>query len=264
VRRFGTVTVDLDALADGLIDGGVTTVAMASTGVSWMPLFELWEARGVQVLLIDPRHAQRAPSRPQTDRLDGKWLQRLHTYGLLAGAFRPEAPVCVLRGSLRHRQRLIPYAAHHVQPRPKAFAQMHRKLTQVVSDRTGVTGLAILQAIRAGERDPQHLAKLRTPHCHHTEDDIAKALQGPWRAEPLCAWRQAVELYAFSHQQITQGDQQSNAPLETFADTSAGQPFPPKARRSTKTNEPRFEARTPLYRMLPDGHISSLRAGLNA
>jgi len=187
VRRFGTFTADLDALADWLMDCGVTTVAMESTGVSWIPLFELLEARGLQVLLIDPRQAKRAPGRPKTDRLDGKWRQRLHTSGLLAGAFRPADQVCVLRGSLRHRQMLMTYAAHHIQPRQKALEQMHLKLTQVVSDITGVTGMAILKAIVAGERDPQHLAKLRNPHCHHDEDDIAKARQGTWRAEHLFA-----------------------------------------------------------------------------
>jgi hypothetical protein len=126
---------------------------------------------------------------------------------------------------------------------------MHLKLTQVVSEITGVTGMAILKAIIAGERDPQRLAKLRNPHCHHPEDDIAKALQGTWRAEHLFALRQAVELYAFYHQQITQCDQQIKAHLETFGDKSAGQPLPPKARRHKKTNDPRFDARTPLYRM---------------
>ncbi len=249
VRRFGTFTVDLDALADWLIDGGVTTVARESTGVYWIPLFERLEARGVQVLLIDPRHAKRAPGRPKTDRLNCKWLQRLHTYGLLAGAFRPEDQVCVLRGYLRHRQMLLTYAAHPMQPMPKALEQMHLKLTQVVSEITGVTGMAILKAIVAGERDPQPLAKLRNPHCHHDEDAIAKALQGPWRAEHLFALRQAIELYDFYHQQMTHCDPQIKAPLATFGDTSAGQPVPPNARRHKKTNEPRFDARTPLYRL---------------
>jgi transposase len=173
----------------------------------------------------------------------------LHTYGLLAGAFRPETQVCVLHGYLRHRQMLLTYAAHHVQHMHQALEQMHLKLTQVISEITGVTGMAILKAIIAGERNPQHLAKLRNPHCHHDEDDIAKALQGTWRAEHLCALRQAVELYAFYPQQITQCDQQIKAHLETFDDTSAGQPLPPKPRRHKKTNEPRFDARTPLYRM---------------
>src|SRR2546427_7577292 len=249
VRRFGTFTADLDTLADWLMDCGVTTVAMESTGVYWIPLFELLEARGVQVLLIDPRQAKRAPGRPKTDRLDCQWLQRLHTYGLLAGAFRPEAHVCVLRGYLRHRQMLITYAAHHVQHMQKALKQMNLKLTQVVSDLTGVTGMAILKAIIAGERNPQHLAQLRNPHCHHDEDDIAKALQGTWRAEHLFALQQAVALYEFYHQQLALCDQQIKRHLETFADKSAGQPLPPKARRHKKTNEPRFDARTPLYRM---------------
>jgi transposase len=120
VRRFGPFTADLDALADWLLDCGVTTVAMASTGVYGMPLFALLEARGLQVLRIDPRQAKRAPGRPKTDRLDCQWLQRLHAYGLLAGAFRPDDQVCVLRGDLRHRQRLLTDAAHPIQPMHKA------------------------------------------------------------------------------------------------------------------------------------------------
>jgi len=126
---------------------------------------------------------------------------------------------------------------------------MHRKLTQVVSAITGVTGMAILKAIIAGERAPQRLAKLRNPHCHPDADDIAKALQGPWRAAPLCAFQQAIALYNFSHQQITQCAQQITAHLATCGDQSAGRPLPPKARRHTKTNEPRVDARTPLSRL---------------
>ena len=126
---------------------------------------------------------------------------------------------------------------------------MDLKLTQVVSAITGVTGMAILTAIIAGDRDPVTLATLRHPHCHDQEDDIAKALQGTWRAEHLFALQQAVALYAFYHQQVALCDQQINAHLETCADHSAGQPLPPKARRHKKTNAPRFEARTPLYRM---------------
>ena len=199
-RRFGTCTAALDALADWLLDGGVTTVAMESTGVYWMPLFELLEARGLQVMLIDPRQAKRAPGRPKTDRLDCQWLQRLHAYGLLAAAFRPTDQVCVLRSSLRHRQMLLTYGAHHMQHMHKALQQMNLKLSQVVSDLTSVTGMAILRAIIAGERDPLTLAQLRNPHCQHRADEIAKALQGTWRAEHLFALQQAVELYQCSHQ----------------------------------------------------------------
>jgi transposase len=246
VRRFGTFTA---ALADWLIDCGVPTAAMESTGVSWMPLFALREARGVQVLLLDPRQAKRVPGRPKTARLAGPGLQRWHTYGLLAGALRPDAHVCVLRRALRHRPMLLTSAAHHRQPRHQAFEPMHRQLTQVVSASTGVTGLAMLKAILAGARAPQRLAKRRNPHCHHDEDDSAKALQGPWRAEHLLTFQPAIALDDFYHQQITQGDQQSKAHLATFGDQRAGRPWPPKARRHTKTNDPRCDARTPLSRL---------------
>lgn len=155
----------------------------------------------------------------------------------------------MLRSYLRHRQMLLTSAAHHIQHMQQALPQMNLKLTQVVSDVTGVTGMSIIKAIVAGERDPQRLAQLRNPHCHHDADDSAKALQGPWRAEHLFALRQAVELYEVDHQQITQCDQQIKRHLATFVDKSAGQPLPPKARRHKKTNEPRFDARTPLYRM---------------
>jgi transposase len=187
VRRFGPFPVDLDALADWRIDCGVTPVAMASTGGDWLPLCALLEARGVPVLLLDPRPAKRAPGRPQTDRLDGKWRQRLHTYGRLAGAFRPEDHVGVLRSDVRHRQLRLTSAAHPIQPMPKALQQLHRTRTQGVRDLTGVTGMAIINALSAGARDPVPLAQRRTPHCHHEADDIAQALQGPWRAEHLLA-----------------------------------------------------------------------------
>jgi transposase len=157
--------------------------------------------------------------------------------------------VCVLRASLRHRQMLLTSAAQHIQHMHKALQQMNLKLTQVVSDMTGVTGMAIIKAIIAGEHNPQRLAQLRNPHCHHDTDDMAKALQGNGRAEHLFALRQAVELYDVYHQQIAHCDQQIKRHLETFADQSAGQPLPPTARRHTKTNEPRFDARTPRSRL---------------
>ncbi|HSX78772.1 MAG TPA: transposase, partial [Candidatus Saccharimonadia bacterium] len=194
----------------------------------------------------DPRQATRAPGRPTTARLDGQWRQRLHAYGLLAGAFRPDDQVCGLRSALRHRQRLLTAAAHPIQPRPKALQPMHRKLPQVVSAITGATGMALLRALLAGARDPVTLAQLRHPPCHHDADDSAKALQGTGRAEPLVPWQPAVALSAFSHQHLALGDRQIKAPLETCADHSAGPPLPPNARRHKQTNAPRFDARPPL------------------
>lgn len=250
VRRFGTFSSDLHALAAWLLACGITTVAMESTGIYWITLFELLESYGLQVILIDPRQAKRAPGRPKTDALDCQWLQRLHTYGLLSGAFRPEESVCVLRAYLRQRQMLISHAAEHIQHMQKALQQMNLKLTQVVSDITGVTGMAIIKAIVAGERDRLKLAKFRDPRCQHDESDIAKALEGTWRAEHLFALRQGLELYEFYQQQRLACDGQIEAHLKTFADQSDGQPLAKVSKRKTpKANAPSFDARTLLYQM---------------
>src|SRR5262245_14240219 len=195
VRKFGACTVDLELLADWLHQCGVTSVAMESTGVYWIPLFELLERRGFQVYLVDPRQTKHAPGRPKTDVLDCQWIQRLHSYGLLTASFRPEDQVVVLRSYLRQRHMLIRYAGQHVQHMQKALEQMNVKLPEVVSDITGVTGLAIIKAILAGERDPRKLARLRDERCKRTELQIASALHGNWRAEHLFALKQALALY---------------------------------------------------------------------
>lgn len=187
VRRFGTCTLDLEAIADWLLACDVTTVAMESTGVYGSPLFEVLEARGFQAILLDPRQAQRAPGRPKSDPYDCPWRQRLHAYGWLAGAFRPADQVGVLRAYLRQRRMLITPASQHIQHMQKALEQMNLKLPEVVSDITGVTGMAIIKALLAGERDPVRLARLRDRRCQHREEPIAKALPGPWRAEHLFA-----------------------------------------------------------------------------
>jgi transposase len=250
VRRFGACTVDLEAIAEWLTVCAVTTVAMESTGVYWIPLFELLEARGFAVVLVDPREVQRAPGRPKSDVHDCQWLQRLHTYGLLAAAFRPPEQICVLRSYLRQRATLVTYAGQHIQHMQKALTQMNIKLQHVVSDVTGVTGLAIIKAILAGERNPEQLAKLRDRHCQHDEAEIARALQGNWRAEHLFALQQAVEVYEFYHQQIAACDRRIEAHLQTFADKSAGKELPHRPRkRKRRMNEPRFDARPPLFRL---------------
>jgi len=248
VRRFGTCTLDLEALADWLQGCGVTTVAMESTGVYWIPLYELLEARGLQVLLVDTRQVARAPGRPKTDAKDCQWIQRLHSYGLLSAAFRPADQVVVLRAYLRQRDMLVTYAGQHIQHMQKALEQMNVKLTEVVSDITGVTGMGIIQAILRGQRAPVELAQLRDPRCKQSEATIARALHGNWREEHLFALRQAVALYDFYHQQISNCDQAIEEHLRTFADKSAGQrlPYRPR-RRKREANEPRFDARARLY-----------------
>ncbi len=249
VRRFGACTADLEAVAAWLQQCGVATVAMESTGVYWIPLFELLEARGFAVVLADAREVQRAPGRPKTDVQDCQWLQRLHTYGLLAAAFRPPEQICVLRSYLRQRSMLVTYASQHIQHMQKALTQMNIKLQHVVSDVTSVTGMAILKAILTGARDPSALARLRDRHCQHREADIARALQGNWRAEHLFALQQAVELYEFYHRQIAACDRQIEIQLQTLADQSGGKLVPAAPRKpKRRRNEHHFDARLPLFR----------------
>jgi transposase len=261
-RKFGTCTADLEMLADWLQQCGITTVAMESTGVYWIALFELLERRGFQVFLVDPRQTKHAPGRPKSDKLDCQWIQRLHTYGLLTASFRPEDQVVVLRSYLRQRQMLISYAGQHIQHMQKALEQMNVKLTEVVSDVTGQTGMAIIKAIIRGQRDPLQLAKHRHCRCRRTEAEIARALYGNWRAEHLFALQQAVQLYEFYQQQLKVCDAQLAACLQTFADRSKGQRLAPKKRTSPgKANLPAFDVRDALYRF--SGVDLTVLEGLN-
>jgi transposase len=253
VRAFGACTADLHRLADWLTTCGVETVAMESTGVYWIPLYELLESRGFEVYLVDPRQSRHAPGRPKSDVLDCQWLQRLHGHGLLGASFRPPERVVVLRGYLRQRQMLLCYAAQHVQHMQKALEQMNVKLAEVVSDITGVTGMSIIKAILAGERDPQRLAALRNAKCKRTRAEIARALEGSWRAEHLFALKQAVELYEFYRCQLRDCDAELDTHLRTFADRTDGRPLerrPGGRGRRRRANDPAFEGvREALYRM---------------
>lgn len=249
VRRFSAFTVDLLALADWLKRCGVDTVVMESTGVYWIPLYELLEQRGFQVLLVDPRRLKSVPGR-KTDVVDCQWLQQLHTFGLLSAAFRPVEEVVVLRSYLRQRGMLVEYAAQHIQHIQKALQQMNIKLDKVISDVTGMTGMAILNAILAGERDPVKLAKLRDPRCHNDEETIAKALRGNWRAEHLFALRQALTLYRAYHEQMAACDEQIQQHLGAMTDKSGGTKLPhqPKTHKPHR-NAPTFEMRDGVHRV---------------
>jgi len=250
VRCFGAFTADLIALADWLVQCGVTTVAMESTGVYWIPLFELLQQRGLEVRLVNPAHLKSVRGR-KTDVLDCQWIQQLHSYGLLQGSFHPDDKTGVLRSYMRQRATLVCYAGQHVQHIQKALEQMNLKLTEVVSDIMGVTGMAILDAILAGERDPQKLAALRHERCHNDEATIALALQGNWRADHLFALQQAMDLYRYYHQKLTELDQQIEAHLKTFEDKSAGKKLRRRLlrRRQWAVNEPRMDLRSYLHQM---------------
>src|SRR6266542_280618 len=206
VREFAAFTADLHALANWLQQCGVTTVAMESTGVYWIPLFELLDRRGFEVKLVDARHVKNVSGR-KSDVLDCQWIQQLHTYGLLAGAFRPADELCVLRSYLRQREMLTQSSSMHIQHMQKALQQMNQLLHNVVSDITGVTGMKIIKAILAGERDPQVLALNRQEGCRNSKETIAKSLMGNFRADHMFALKQAVELYEIYQAKISECEQ---------------------------------------------------------
>jgi transposase len=176
IKVFGTFTPDLEQLADWLVAHQVDTVAMESTGVYWIPVFELLEARGLKPSLVNGRHGKHVPGR-KSDMQDGQWLQKLHALGLLTGSFRPDGELCALRAYLRHRADLVQHRAAHVQHMQKALQQMNLLLPQVVADITGETGMAIIRAIVAGERDSVTLAQFRNSRCN---TNLASILQNVW------------------------------------------------------------------------------------
>jgi transposase len=251
VRQFGANTADLLEIAAWLKKCGVKTVALESTGVYWIALFDLLESEGFQVYLVEPGQLSRCGARPKTDVLDAQWIQRLHTYGLLRASFRPPDSVLALRAYWRQRQMQVRYAANHVQHMQKALEQMNVKLPEVVSDITGLTGISIIEAILEGERDPIKLAKLRDGRCHHSEDQIALALEGTWRPEHLFELRQAYDLYRFHHRQITECDEQVQAELAKFANRAGERTRTVSPRkRGRKKNDVRFDAKEMLFRSL--------------
>lgn len=248
VKEFGAFTADLFALAEWLQQCGVTTVAMESTGVYWIPLYELLDEMGFEVKLVDPRKLKNVPGR-KSDVLDCQWLQQLHTYGLLSGAFRPGEAVCALRGYHRQREMLVQSAARHIQHMQKAMTQMNIKLKEVLSEVTGATGMKIIRSILAGERDPEKLAAFRDHRCANDEATITKALQGTWRAEHVFALKQAVELYDFCGQQIHACDREIEKAMAGFEDRSNGRPLPPRRRKPVRRNASTIDLRSALFRM---------------
>ena len=246
VREFASFTADLHRLADWLDACGVDTVAMESTGVYWIPLYELLESRGFTVLLVNARHVKNVSGR-KSDVLDCQWLQQLMSFGLLRGAFRPADQVCVLRSLSRQRTMLLRSQGRFVQHMQKALTQMNIQLANVISDVVGETGQKILRAIVAGERDGMALARLKNSRIHASEDEIAKSLQGSWRAEHLFALKQALDAFDFCGTQLAECDAQVQAQLQAL---HVREDEPAKGKkRGRARNAPKFDLRTQLFQM---------------
>jgi transposase len=252
VRHFKTFTDDLNRLADWLVASRVTTVAMEATGVYWIPIYEILEARGLEVLLVNARHVRNVPGR-KSDVSDCEWLQELHSVGLLRGSFRPAAEIAALRSYLRHRETLIQGAVTATNRMEKALVQMNLQLHLVISDITGVTGLRILRDIVNGQRDPGHLAAHRDGRCRATEAEIAAALTGNYRAEHLFILRQNLEIYDAFQALIASCDAVIEAHLKTLAAKATpperALPEPRVRQKKPRANEPRFDTRAPLHQL---------------
>jgi transposase len=251
VRSFGTFTGELQRLADWFAECGIRTVAMESTGVYWIPAFEVLDQRGFEVVLVNARDAKHVPGR-KTDISDAQWLQRLHEYGLLRASFRPRGEVATLRAYLRQRERLLDFAASHIQHMQKALTQMNLQLHHVVADVTGVTGMAIIRAIVAGERDPAALASHRDPRCRATVETIQQALVGNPREEHVFALGQALELYDAYQAKVAACDERIEAVLARLREVAARPSGKlPSARHNTRQpNALAFDVRAALHGLI--------------
>jgi transposase len=251
VRRFETFTDGLNQLADWLESCGVKTVAMEATGVYWLPVYEILEERGVEVLLVNARHVKNVPGR-KSDVSDCEWLRDLHSVGLLRGSFRPTAEVASLRSLLRHRETLVQGTTTLINRMQKALLQMNIHLRVVLTKLAGHTAMAIIREIAQGTTDPQQLAKHRDPRCKATEEQIRSALSGHYRPEHVFVLKQNLDLYEALQQQMQACDVQIEDRLTELAcsasPTKAAAPAIP-ARRKPSPNEPRFDIRTPLFRL---------------
>jgi len=252
VRSFATFTGELHRLADWLAACRITHVAMEATGVYWIPIFEILDARGFQVILVNARHVKNLPGR-KSDVSDCEWLRDLHILGLLRGSFRPADQIVALRGYLRHRTTLIESTGALVQRMQKALIQMNVQLPLVVSDITGVTGVRILRDIVAGQRDPHHLAQHRDYRCRASEAEIVAALTGNYRTEHIFVLQQNLELFDAYQRQLVACDTAIEAHLARLTATVAAPttPLPPSRRRrnAREKNEPRIDLRTPLHQL---------------
>jgi transposase len=262
VRIFDTFTADLHELANWLTACGITTVAMESTGVYWIPVYEILEAHGIRACVVNARHMKNVPGR-RTDWHECQWIQFLHAVGLLRAAFRPEAEVCALRAVIRHRGELVQMAAKHVQHMHKALTQMNLQIQHVITDLTGLTGLAIVDAILEGERNPARLAELRDPRVKARPETIAKSLVGHWLPEHLFTLQQSRRLYAEYQRAIGECDAEIERRAGNFQPRVDPElkPLPPDQKKNrnyakSRKRRPRpqsgtreFDLRTEVYKL---------------
>ena len=240
VRRFSTFTDDLHRLADWLQACRVQSVAMESTGVFWIPLFQILEDHGFRVCLVNARHVKNVPGR-KTDVSDCQWLQYLHSVGLLRASHRPTQTICAVRSIWRHRESLVQMAAVHIQHMQKALDQMNLQLHHVISDITGTTGLAIISAVLDGERNPENLATLRDPRIVASRETIARTLVGDYRVEHLFTLRQSLQAYRQYQQWIAACDSEIERQLQVLPSNLPDDPKPlskPRDHHKPRRNEP--------------------------
>ncbi len=257
VRVFSTFTEDLEEMAQWLVSCGITTVAMESTGVYWIPPYDVLERHGVKPCLVDARGMRNVPGR-RTDWHECQWLQFLHSVGLLRAAFRPDGEVCAVRSLMRHRSGLVEMTSQHIQHMHKALTQMNLQIHHAISDITGLTGLAIVDAILKGQRDPVELAKLRDPHIRASEETIRKSLVGTWRPEHLFTLKQSRQMYQHYQEQIAACDAEIEKLVVAFQPRvdPAEKPLPPDRKRRRrrgrkKSTHPKtgFDLRTESYKL---------------
>jgi transposase len=259
VQVFFTFTEDLQRLAQWLVKCGVTTAAMESTGVYWIPLYEILEQNNIKPCLVNARHMKNVPGR-RTDWHDCQWIQYLHSVGLLRSAFRPEGDICAVRTLSRHRDDIVQLASQHIQHMHKALTQMNLQIHHVISDLTGVTGMAIVDAIVAGERDPEVLAQLRDPRVKASEEVIRKSLVGNWRTEHLFTLQQSRDLYRIYQEKIVSCEQELEKLLQPFEPRvdPDERPLPPDRKRNRSGKKRRkkrghkdlgFDMRTEAYKL---------------
>jgi transposase len=265
VRRFECFTADLHRLAAWLEACGVTTIAMQSTGVYWIPLYEILEERGFEVYLVNARHTKNLPGR-KSDVQESQWLLKLHTYGLLNNSFQPDAEIRVARTYWRQRAEHVHGASTCIQRMQKVLTQMNVQLANVISDVSGLTGQRIVRAILAGERDPKKLAELSHPQIRATREEIAKSLEGNWRPELLFVLKQEMEMYDTYQRRIAECDRELEAHLKSFPgkvepkQTEEEPPSEPRPGKKAQTrltqsakkasgNRPQFDLRSELYRI---------------